>query len=67
VVILFVAIAYVKLLVECGIPVETLLFGGPDRHSDCGVDPYYKAKEGHGMKFNFYATYRPVSGARRLI
>ena len=48
VVILFVAIAYVKVLVDWKNPVDTLLFGGQHRHFDCvGVDSYYKAKVVH--------------------
>ena len=48
VVILFVAIAYVKLLVEWRNPVETLLFGAATGILIAVLIQYYKAKEGHG-------------------
>ena len=48
VVILFVAIAYVKLLVEWKNPVDTLLFGAAAGILIAVLIQYYKAKEGHG-------------------
>ena len=48
VVILFVAIAYVKLLVEWQNPVDTLLFGAATGILIAVLIQYYKAKEGHG-------------------
>ncbi len=48
VVILFVAIAYVKLLVDWQNPVETLLFGASTGILIAVLIQYYKAKEGHG-------------------
>lgn len=47
VVILFVAIAYVKLLVDWQKPVETLLFGAAAGILMMVLIQYYKAKEGH--------------------
>jgi uncharacterized membrane protein YqhA len=47
VVILFVAIAYVKLLVDWKNPVETLLFGAATGILIAVLIQYYKAKEGH--------------------
>ncbi len=47
VVILFVAIAYVKLLVEWQNAVETLLFGAATGILIAVLIQYYKAKEGH--------------------
>jgi uncharacterized membrane protein YqhA len=48
VVILFVAIAYVKLLVDWKNPVDTLLFGAATGILIAVLIQYYKAKEGHG-------------------
>ena len=48
VVILFVAIAYVKLLVEWKNPVDTLLFGAATGILIAVLIQYYKAKEEHG-------------------
>lgn len=48
VVILFVAIAYVKLLVDWKNPVETLLFGAATSILIAVLIQYYKAKGGHG-------------------
>ncbi len=48
VVILFVAIAYVKLLVDWQNPVDTLLFGAATGILIAVLIQYYKAKEGHG-------------------
>jgi uncharacterized membrane protein YqhA len=48
VIILFVAIAYVKLLVEWTNPVDTLLFGAATGILIAVLIQYYKAKEGHG-------------------
>jgi uncharacterized membrane protein YqhA len=48
VVILFVAIAYVKLLVEWTNPVDTLLFGAATGILIAVLIQYYRAKEGHG-------------------
>jgi uncharacterized membrane protein YqhA len=48
VIILFVAIAYVKLLVDWKNPVETLLFGAATGILIAVLIQYYKAKEGHG-------------------
>ena len=48
VVILFVAIAYVKLLVGWQNPVDTLLFGAATGILIAVLIQYYKAKEGHG-------------------
>jgi uncharacterized membrane protein YqhA len=48
VIILFVAIAYVKLLVDWKDPVETLLFGAATGILMAVLIQYYKAKEGHG-------------------
>ena len=48
VVILFVAIAYVKLLVDWTNPVDTLLFGAATGILIAVLIQYYKAKEGHG-------------------
>jgi uncharacterized membrane protein YqhA len=47
VIILFVAIAYVKLLVDWRNPVETLLFGAATGILIAVLIQYYKAKEGH--------------------
>jgi uncharacterized membrane protein YqhA len=47
VVILFVAIAYVKLLVDWQNPVDTLLFGAATGILIAVLIQYYKAKEGH--------------------
>ena len=47
VVILFVAIAYVKLLVEWTNPVDTLLFGAATGILIAVLIQYYKAKEAH--------------------
>jgi len=48
VIILFVAIAYVKVLVEWQNPVDTLLFGAATGILIAVLIQYYKAKEGHG-------------------
>ena len=48
VVILFVAIAYVKLLVNWQNPVDTLLFGAATGILIAVLIQYYNAKEGHG-------------------
>jgi len=47
VIILFVAIAYVKLLVDWQQPVETLLFGAAAGILMLVLIQYYRAKEGH--------------------
>ena len=46
--ILFVAIAYVKVLVDWQNPVDTLLFGAATGILIAVLIQYYKAKEGHG-------------------
>ena len=48
VVILFVAIAYVKVLVDWTNPVDTLLFGAATGILIAVLVQYYKTKEGHG-------------------